>query len=234
MVIDRLVNNNDSAILKCDLKRNEDIGLVFVYIILFAASAASLLFFTMVIVEAKRAKKRYRNAQADIKRLTAVCRYESVMSFDSHEHRYESGMSPVDEAELGKMWARKRSSLDNGRRETLKVSDNPRLPSIKERDDNKSLSDLYAVLPPTPMIEVEEAESLDTFHAGDSSDTMMRGRYTRGVGRDLSLASNSTTFIEQIVLPAAFQCVTTECQSRARTRSRTHVALANKITTGCG
>ena len=72
MVIDRLVNNNDSAILKCDLKRNEDIGLVFVYIILFAASAASLLFFTMVIVEAKRAKKRYRNAQADIKRLTAV------------------------------------------------------------------------------------------------------------------------------------------------------------------
>ena len=103
------------------------------------------------------------------------------MPIDSHEHRYESGMSPIDEAELGKMWARKRSSLENGRRETLKVSSNPRLPSIKEREDNKSLSDLYTVLPPTPTIEVEEAESLDTFCTGLDSETMTRGRYTRGV-----------------------------------------------------
>ena len=38
----------------------------------------------------------------------------STLPIDSHEHRYESGMSPIDEAELGKMWARKRSSLENG------------------------------------------------------------------------------------------------------------------------
>lgn len=90
-------------------------------------------------------------------------------------------MYHIDEAELGKMWARKKSSLENGRRETLKLSSNPRLPSIKERED-KSLSDLYSVLPPT--IEVEEAESLDTFSAGDTDTMMMRGRYTRGVSRD--------------------------------------------------
>lgn len=60
MVNDWHVNINDTTILhKCDIKKNENIGLLFVYIILFAASAASLLFFTVVIVEARRAKKRY-------------------------------------------------------------------------------------------------------------------------------------------------------------------------------
>ena len=118
------------------------------------------------------------------------------MSFDSHEHRFESGMSPIDEAELGKMWARKRSSLENGRRETMKISSDPRLPSIKERED-KSLSDLYTVLPPTPTIEVEEAESLDAF----DSDAMTRGRYSRAVSRDLFLLFNSTTSLKQIGMP---------------------------------
>ena len=44
---------------RCEIKKNEDIGLVFIYIILCAASTASLLFFAVVIVEARKAKKRY-------------------------------------------------------------------------------------------------------------------------------------------------------------------------------
>ena len=159
---------------RCEIKKNEDIGLVFIYIILCAASTASLLFFAVVIVEARKAKKRYSLKGPNANRLIS-CSY-----FDSHEHRYESGMSPVDEAELGKMWARKRSSLENGRRDTLKFSSNPRLPSIKEKEDSRALSDLYTVLPPTPIIEVDEAESLDTFCMEDAP-TMMRGRYNRGV-----------------------------------------------------
>ena len=59
MVNDWHVNFNDTVINECDLKKNENIGLLFVFLILFAASAASLLFFAMVIVEARRAKKRY-------------------------------------------------------------------------------------------------------------------------------------------------------------------------------
>ena len=58
MVNDWHLNFNDTAIHKCDIKGNENIGLVFVYIILLAASTASLLFFTLVVVEARRAKKR--------------------------------------------------------------------------------------------------------------------------------------------------------------------------------
>ena len=59
MVNDWHLNFNDTAIHKCEIKENENIGLVFVYIILFAASTASLLFFTLVVVEARRTKKRY-------------------------------------------------------------------------------------------------------------------------------------------------------------------------------
>ena len=44
---------------KGEIKKNEDIGLIFIYIILCAASTASLLFFAVVIVEARKAKKRY-------------------------------------------------------------------------------------------------------------------------------------------------------------------------------
>ena len=126
---------------KCGLG-NDSISVVFIGVIFSVVSAACLLLLAIVVIEARRAKEQY-------------------------ELHCNGCMSPLDEDGLAKMWARKRSSLENTRRNTLRNSSNSCLPSIKENED-KSLADLYERLPPTPIFEVEEPEDEDTFSAMDT------------------------------------------------------------------
>ena len=137
-ISDSIITNEKD---KCGLG-NDSIGVVFIGIIFSVVSAACLLLLAIVVVEARRAKEQY-------------------------ERHCDGCMSALDEDGLAKMWARKRSSLENTRRNTLRNSSNSRLPSIKETED-KSLADLYERLPPTPIFEVEEPEDEDTFSAMDT------------------------------------------------------------------
>ena len=163
MVNNWYMNISDSIIDdekdKCGLG-NDSVSVVFISIIFSMVSAASLLLLAFVVVEARRAKEQY-------------------------EQNCDGYMSQVDEDGLAKMWAgRKRSSLDNMRRNTLKSSSNSRLPSITENED-KSLADLYERLPPTPIFEAEEPENEDTFSATDTY-AMPKSR-ARGVSNFLAL-----------------------------------------------
>ena len=133
---------------------NDNIGLVFIGIIFSVMSAAFLLLLAIAVFKARKAKEQ-------------------------NEQHCDGYMSQVDEDGLAKMWAgRKRRSLNNMRRNTIKSSSNSRLPSITENED-KSLAELYERLPPTPIVEVEEPENEGTFSATDIS-AMPKSR-ARGV-----------------------------------------------------